>query len=59
MKKLGRPAENPKDPIQTMVSTRLSQDDIKKLDQCCEKLGVSRGKILRMGIDKVYAEIKE
>lgn len=59
MKKLGRPAENPKDPIQTMVSTRLSQDDIKKLDLCCEKLHASKGKILRMGIDRIYAEIKE
>lgn len=57
MKKKGRPAKD--DPIRTVISAKLSKEDIKKLDFCCEKLGITRGAVIRKGIDNVYAEIKE
>jgi len=59
MNKRGRKAEDADNPINTVISAKLSKEDISKLNQCCEKLGVTKGKIIRMGIDKVYAEIKE
>lgn len=57
MKKKGRPAKD--DPIRTVISAKLSKEDIQKLDFCCEKLGITRGAVIRKGIDNVYAEIKE
>ena len=59
MKKRGRPAKNPDDPINNIITAKLSQEDIKKLDYCCEKLELKRSAVIRKGIDNVYAEIKE
>ena len=58
MKKRGRPAKD--DPIRTVISVKLSQEDIRKLNQCCEKLKVTKGEVIRKGINLVYdAETKE
>ena len=57
MAKKGRPAKD--DPIKTVVSAKLSQEDIRKLNQCCEKLNASKGEVIRKGINLVYAETKE
>ena len=52
----GRPTDNPKN-LSTRV--RLSEKDIKKLDYCCEKLGLKKSEIIRVGIEKVYDETKK
>lgn len=55
-KKMGRPTENPKN-IQMRI--RLSEEEAKKLEACSEKLKVSKSDIVRLGIEKVYQEIKK
>lgn len=59
MKKRGRKAEDAENPINKVITAKVSKEDFEKLEACCEKLNASRGKIIRMGIDKVYVEIKE
>ncbi|MBQ7232363.1 MAG: CopG family transcriptional regulator [Bacillales bacterium] len=54
-KKIGRPTNAPK----TIVKrARMSQEDVQKLQDCCTVLGISESDVLRLGIDKVYQEIK-
>lgn len=50
----GRPTNNPKN---NWTGFRLSDDDIKKLNYCVEKTGMSKAEIVRRGIDMVYQEI--
>lgn len=40
------------------VDTRLSEEEMQKLDYCCKSLGLKRADVIRMGIDKVYNELK-
>jgi len=55
-KKIGRPTENPK----TIVKrARMSEEDVRKLKECCCVLNMSESDVLRMGIDKVYQELKK
>lgn len=55
-KKMGRPTDNPK----TIVKrARMSEEDVEKLQICCNVLGISESDVLRMGIDEVYQKIKE
>lgn len=53
--RIGRPTDEPKI-LNTRV--RLSEEDVKKLEFCAEKLGKKKSEIMRMGIEKVYSEIK-
>lgn len=50
----GRPTNNPKN---NWTGFRMSDDDIKKLNYCVEKTGMSKAEIVRRGIDMVYQEI--
>lgn len=53
----GRPkAENPKD-IQLKI--RADKQTIEDLDFCCEKTGKNRSDIIRLGIQKVKAEVEK
>lgn len=55
-KKMGRPTESPK----TIVKrARMSEEDVKKLKECCLALGLSESDVLRMGIDEVYQKIRK
>ena len=55
-KKIGRPTENPKT-HETRI--RMSDEDIDKLNFCCDRLGKTKADIIRLGISKLYEEIKE
>lgn len=55
-KKMGRPTDDPKK-HQTRI--RMSDDDIERLEFCCQKTGLSKADIIREGIRKVYEEIKK
>lgn len=55
-KKMGRPTNDPKN---SGYRLRMSDSDNEKLDFCCEKLGKSKADILRMGLEKVYQELKK
>lgn len=54
--KMGRPTDDPKT-HQTRI--RMSDEDIKILQYCCDKTGKSKAEIIRLGIRKVYEEIKK
>lgn len=51
----GRPTDDPKI-LNTRV--RLSEDDIAMLEYCSDKTGKSKAEIIRIGIEKVYNEIR-
>ena len=55
-KKIGRPTENPKT-HETRI--RMSDEDMDKLNFCCDRLGKTKADIIRLGISKLYEEIKE
>lgn len=52
--KKGRPiSDTPKD---FMLRVRLDKNTLKKLDFCCEKMGLSRSEVVREGIRIQYDE---
>lgn len=51
----GRPTDDPKI-LNTRV--RLSDDDVSMLEYCCVETGMKKSEIIRLGIRKVYEEIK-
>ncbi len=54
--RIGRPTDDPKT-LSTRV--RLSESDIEKLEFCSERLKLKKSEIIRMGIEKVYQEVKK
>ena len=52
----GRPTDNPK-----KLSTRIrfSESDLKMLEFCCEKTGMKKSEVIRLGIQKVFEEINK
>lgn len=52
----GRPTDNPKT-LNTRI--RLSDEDISMLEYCCEQTGKKKSEVLRLGIRKVYEELKK
>jgi len=54
--KIGRPKTG--NAKEVKVNTRLSDEEAKKLDYCCEALHITKAEVIRRGIDKVYAELK-
>lgn len=55
-KKRGRPTSEPKE---NQLRIRLSNSDIDKLNICSESLKKTKTDIVRLGIEKVYQEIKK
>ena len=55
-KKKGRPTDNPKT---NNTRIRMTDNEVKKLNYCCEKTGKSKSDIIRMGIQLVYENIQK
>lgn len=53
---MARPTKSPKG---NRESFRLSDKDVEKLKLCVEKTRMSKTDVIRMGIDKIYMELKE
>lgn len=51
----GRPTQDPKN-HETRI--RLSDEELRKLNVCCERTGMTKADVIRAGIDKVYEEVK-
>lgn len=51
----GRPTTDPKT-HETRV--RMSDEDIRLLNICCEKTGLSKAGVIRKGIREVYEKVK-
>jgi len=52
---MGRPTNNPKN---NRLELRLSDNETEKLNICVKQTGLSKTEIIRLGIDKVYNELK-
>jgi len=50
-KKLGRPTDNPKD---ITMKIRFDKNTAEKLEECSEKMNVSRAEVVRRGVQKMY-----
>ena len=37
----------------------MSDDEVAKLEICCEKTGLTKAEIIRKGIDKVFEEVNK
>lgn len=56
-KKMGRPpAENP---LSERIYLRVDKETKQTLDDCVEKLNISRSEVVRRGIYKVHDDLKE
>lgn len=51
----GRPTNDPK---RNAMHIRLGESDLKMLEYCQEKTGMSKAEIIREGIKKVYESLK-
>ena len=54
-KKMGRPTESPRI---NQYRIRLTNEENEKLNYCSEETGKTKAEVLRMGLEKVYSEIK-
>lgn len=52
----GRPTNNPKT-HETRI--RMSDEDVQMLEWCSKETGLPKSEIMRMGIRKVYNELKK
>lgn len=52
----GRPTSDPKK-YETRI--RMSEEDLRLLQYCCEATGRTKAEIIREGIREVYAKIKK
>lgn len=55
-KKMGRPTDNPRT---NGYRIRMTDDELKKLEECCEKTKLSKADVIRLGIEKVYESINK
>ncbi len=51
----GRPTQNPK---KHETRIRMSDEDVRLLQICCEKTGLSKTDVIRQGIREVYEKVK-
>lgn len=49
-------SDNPKS---EQYRLRMTEDDVKKLEYCCEKTGLSKAEVLRKGLEMVYQEVNK
>ena len=55
-KKLGRPTDNP---AKNQLRIRLTDEELAKLEESSEILGINKSDVVRLGIDKVFVECKK
>lgn len=51
----GRPTDDPK---KHETRVRMSDEDVRILELCCEKTGWTKADVIRRGIREVYEKIK-
>ena len=51
----GRPTEEPK---RHETRIRMSDEDIRLLEICCQKTGMTNAEVIRRGIREVYEKVK-
>ena len=56
LKKGAKLTDSPKD---YMLRVRMDKKSVQMLDDCCEKMNLTKSEVVRMGIGKVHAEIEK
>jgi len=51
----GRPTEDPK---KHETRIRMSDEDVRLLEICCQKTGLTKAEVIRQGIREVYNKVK-
>jgi predicted DNA-binding protein len=46
------------DPKKHETRIRMSDEDVRLLEECCKATGMTKTDVIRMGIREVYAKIK-
>ena len=41
------------------VETRMSEIELERLDYCCEMTGKTKSEIIRIGVNVLYAQLKQ
>lgn len=52
----GRPTNDPKT-LNTRI--RLSEEDVRRLEYCAQKTGLTKAEIIRQGIKEVYEKLQK
>lgn len=52
----GRPTEDPK---KHETRIRMSDEDVRILEECCRITGMSKADVIRQGIREVYKRVKK
>lgn len=55
-KKLGRPTDSPKD---ITMKIRFDKDTSQKLEECSEKMEISRAEVVRRGVKKMHDDLNK
>lgn len=53
----GRPLSDNK--RQAKVETRMSKEELEKLEYCCQATGKTRSEIIRAGVDVIYTDLRK
>ena len=53
-KKIGRPTDSPKD---ITMKIRFDKDTSEKLEECSEKMEISRAEVVRRGVKKMHDDL--
>ena len=56
MAPMGRPTDDPKT---IMLRTRVSEDDMRRLEYCAKATGMTKSEIVRQAIQEVYNRLKK
>ena len=55
--RMGRPpVDNPKS---QQYRIRLTEEEVRKLEYCCEQTGKTKADVLREGLERIYSEVKK
>lgn len=55
-KKQGRPTDNP---ATNQLRIRLTDNELEKLNECCDILGTTKTDIVRRGIDIIHSDLRK
>ena len=53
---MGRPTDAPKT---NNYRIRMTDEELRMLEECCIKIGLTKADVIRLGIQKVYEETKK
>ena len=46
-------------PKEYMLRVRMDKETLRRLDECCRELGLSRSEVARKGIEELFKQVKK